>query len=203
MSGDLWLQSNLDTTWFRIAVEHEHAAIEARGQALAALPGSPEMGDAFDAELRASMVAVVAAAFAIDAMFTKVADLLGGAAARSKRAARVGEVIETFKRAIDLGNRTQRWQTEIAELFCWRGNIVHFRGTPTPGLPHPTGMATVTGEAATYTAGRATKAVDLALEVLTTAQREPRQGHAGLVEWATRDAHVADWLEAVRRGDAA
>jgi hypothetical protein len=55
--------------------------------------------------------------------------------------------------------------------------------------------------AAGCTAEAAAEAVDLALEVLTVAHRQPRPHHADLVAWAQRDAHIPAYLEAVRRGN--
>jgi hypothetical protein len=44
------ISSNFDIKWFRIAVEHEQAAVEARARAVAAPDGSTEMAEAFDDE---------------------------------------------------------------------------------------------------------------------------------------------------------
>jgi hypothetical protein len=187
MSVSALLRHNLDITWFRIAVEHERVALEARSRA------------AVDDEMRAAMVAVVSSAFAIDAMGAKVAELLGEAAPSVK--GRIGLLVETFKVALALGPRTQTWPVAIRELFAMRGAIVHFLGEATPGVPHPTGIGNTSREAATYTVEAAAKAVDLALDVLTIAHRQPRRHHAALVEWAERDAHIPAYLEAVRRGE--
>jgi hypothetical protein len=188
MSGTALLRHNLDITWFRIAVEHERVGLDARSRA------------AVDDEMRAAMVAVVSSAFAMDAMGAKVAEMLGDAAPSVK--GRISLLVETFKVALDLGPRTQAWQVAIRELFAMRGAIVHFVGEATPGLPHPTGTANVSKEAGTYTIEAAAKAVDLALEILTVAHRQPRRRHAALVEWAERDAHIPAYLEAIRRGEA-
>lgn len=199
-SPTLLLRHNLDLTWFRIAVEHEQEAWEARARTVAAA-GSPARGDAIDEEMRSSIVAIAAAAFAIDAMFVKLEDLLEPGE-RLQVDGRVDRIVETLKVALRLGSRTQQWQSAIPRLFKLRREMVHFRGEATPGLPHPTGIANVSREAGTYTADEARRAVDLALEVLTVAHTAPRERHTALVDWAQRDAHIADYLEAVRRGDA-
>jgi hypothetical protein len=93
------ISSNFDTKWFLIAVEHEQAAIEARARAVAAPDGSSEMGQAFDDELRAAMVVVAAAAFAIDALYDKVNSMLDPNVRPpfSEDSKRSGRIVETFK----------------------------------------------------------------------------------------------------------
>jgi hypothetical protein len=101
------LRHNLDLTWFRIAVEHERTALDARSRG------------AIDDEMRAAMVAVVSSAFAIDAMGAKIAELLGPATPHVE--GRIGLLVETYKVGLDLGPRTQAWQAAIKKLFKMRG----------------------------------------------------------------------------------
>lgn len=63
-------------------------------------------------------------------------------------------------------------------------------------MMHPTGKSTVSRENVTYTVEATARAVDLALEVLTTAYTSPRRKHAGLVKWSNSAAHVPAFLEA-------
>jgi hypothetical protein len=64
---------------------------------------------------------------------------------------------------------------------------------------HPTGKSNVSRENVTYTAEATTDAVDLTLEVLTTAYRSPRRAHNAVVKWATDNEHVPTYLEDERR----
>jgi hypothetical protein len=85
------------------------------------------------------MVAVAAAAFALDALYAKINAMLEPAArprvgARVRRAARVGE---TLKAALELGGRATSWQARIPALFELRDDLVHFEGTPYRGKPAP------------------------------------------------------------------
>jgi hypothetical protein len=195
------VSSNFDTKWFVIAVEHERAAIAARARAVAAPDGSSEMAQAFDDELRAAMVAIAAAAFAIDALYEKIDAMLeqevrprfGDGVRRS------GRIVETFKVALDLGRRAHAWQTEIPRLFDLRDDEVHFEASLNDSEPHPTGKSNVSRENLIYSAEEATRAVDLALEVLTVAYSSPRKANVGLVAWAESAAHVPAWLESERR----
>jgi hypothetical protein len=66
-------------------------------------------------------------------------------------------------------------------------------------VPHASGKSNVSLENVKYGCGEATRSVDLALEVLTTAYRSPRKQHADLEKWAESAAHVPDWLEQGRR----
>jgi hypothetical protein len=116
------IQSNFDVKWFQIAVAHERVAIEARKRAMAAPVGSKEMGEAFDEELQATMVVVAAAAFAIDALYVKVDELLGPAERSSAKSSRAGRIVETFKLALDLGKLGAEWQ----ESIDLRDELVHF-----------------------------------------------------------------------------
>jgi hypothetical protein len=193
-----FITSNFDIKWFQIALEHERAALEARDRAIAAPDGSQEMGEAFDDELKAAMVAIAASAFAIDAMYTKLNDMLNPAD-RVRAGDRIGRIVETLKIALALGKRGQAWQKSIRALFKQRDELVHFRGKPYESMMHPTGKSAVSRENVTYTAEATAHAVDLGLEVLTTAYRSPRRKHAAIVEWSKRAAHVPELLESERR----
>jgi hypothetical protein len=70
------MRANFDVKWFQIAAAHHRAAEEARERAEASEDGSGEMGLAFDDELQATMVVVAATAFAIDALYVKLEELL-------------------------------------------------------------------------------------------------------------------------------
>ena len=198
-SMSVLMSSNFDIKWFQVAVTHERAALEARERAVAAPDGSQEMAEAFDDELQATMVVVAATAFAINALYVKVDELLDEAV-RSRAKGLTGRILETFKNALDLGKRGAEWQKSIPELFRLRGELVHFRSEYYESQPHPTGKSNVTMESSVYTVERAKWAVDLALEVLTVAYRSPRAKHKALVTWAESAAHVPGWLEDLRRG---
>jgi hypothetical protein len=112
------IRSNFEITWFRIAVEHERDALAARRTAEQA--EEADRGDAFDAELRGTMVAVAASAFAVDALHLTINDLLERGLRSS--AGGDGRIVETLKIALDLGPRTQDWQRRVPELFERRGS---------------------------------------------------------------------------------
>jgi hypothetical protein len=193
------MRANFDTKWFQVAVAHLRVAEEARKRAEAAEDGSDEMGLAFDDELQATMVVVAAAAFAIDALYVKLNDMLDPEE-RRQATSRVGTIVETLKSALELGPRTQQWQQSIPELFDVRDELVHFRGEDHPPLPHPTGKSHVSRESSFYTVEKATWALDLAHEVLTVAYTSPRAKHVALVAWAESVAHVPPYLDELRHG---
>ena len=143
---------------------------------------------------------IAAAAFAIDALYLKVSDLLDpGDRRRCRR--RAGSIVETLKVALDLGKLAQTWQKSIPELVGLRNELVHFRGEDHESQPHPTGKSHVSRESSFFTVERASWAVDLALEVLTTAYRSPRRRHTALVERSEQAAQVPAWLEDLRHGN--
>jgi hypothetical protein len=192
------MQSSFDIKWFLIAVEHLRAAEEARGRALAAEDGSTEMAEAFDDETRATMVVVAAAAFAIDALYQKLDELLDESL-RSRAERLSGRIVETFKTALDLGKRTAEWQSSIPDLFKLRRELVHFRGELHPSQPHPSGKSHVSREASVYSVERARWAVDLAYEILTVALASPRTKHAAVVAWAESQPDTPKMLERIRQ----
>ena len=137
---------------------------------MAAPDGSQEVGEALDDELQAAMVVVAAAAFALDALYVKVDELLDPAERSQAKSSRAGRIAETFKAAFDLGSLGGKRQTPRSPaLFDLRDEVVHFRSELHESQPHPTGRSNVSRENTVYTVERATWAVDLALEVLTTA----------------------------------
>jgi hypothetical protein len=194
-------RANFDLKWFQIAVAHERAAHEARRRAEAAVDGSSAMGLAFDDETQATMVVIAAAAFAIDALYVKLDDMIdpGDRCLAGRR--RVGRIIETLKTSLDLGTRTVKWQKSIETLFDDRGALVHFRGVAREMQPHPSGKSDVSAESAFYTAERATHTVDLAHEVLTIAYTRPRPKYRNVVAWAESNAHVPRYVDQLRQGE--
>lgn len=193
------IRSNFDMMWFKVAAAHCRAAQEARERAEASADGSPEMAQAFGDELEATMVVVAAAAFAIDALYVKVDELLDPTE-RTRARGRVGRIVETFKIALTLGKRGARWQESIPELFDLRDELVHFRAEDHPPQPHPTGKSNVSRESSFYSLEKATWAFDLAHEVLTIAYTSPRAEHTELVAWAKSVSHVPEYFGSLHRG---
>jgi hypothetical protein len=194
------MRANFDIKWLQVAVAHHRAAVEARARAEAAEDGSNEMGLAFDEELQATMVVIAAAAFAIDALYVKLNDLLDPKERRQANT-RAGSIVETLKSALEVGDRTQKWQQSIPKLFEVRDELVHFRGEDHPSQPHPTGKSHVSRESSFYTIEKATWALDLVHEVLTVAYTSPRVEHKDLVAWAESAAHVPEYFDELRQGE--
>jgi hypothetical protein len=194
------MRANFDMKWFQVAVLHHREAQEARARAEAAEDGSNEMGLAFDDELKATMVVVAAAAFAIDALYVKVNDLLDPQKRTRAKSSRAARIVETLKAALELGDRAQEWQRSIPELFAVRDELVHFRGEDHEPQPHPTGKSHVSRESSFYTVEKATWALDVAYEVLSFAYTAPRAKHEELVAWAKSVAHVPAYFDELRQG---
>ena len=118
---------------------HLHAAEEARTRAAEA-GTSGEKARAEHDETQAAMVVIAAAAFCIDALHVKLDGMLIPRD-RSDAEKRVGRIVETLKLSLDLGERADRFETSIKELFDLRDALVHFRSAEEDAL-QPLSMQT-------------------------------------------------------------
>jgi hypothetical protein len=84
-------------------------------------------------------------AFSIDAVYGKVRDLLpiGARPTLSKGASRAAYIVETLKRALVIGHRTQHLQQAIPKLFELRDPAVHPDGAFNELVTHGCGLADV------------------------------------------------------------
>jgi hypothetical protein len=192
------IASNFWMKWLEIAAEHARIAREARARAEQAPAGSPEMGQAFDDELKASLVAVTASAFAIDAWYIAVQPMIPTPQV-GKKAGRDAWVIETLKAGFKLGPAAARWGSQIKPLYRLRDGVVHHTSIFSEGQPHPTGLSNVAKENAVYTAEEAVRAVDLAVDVMTHCLATPRSRYPDLVTWCEDRAHVIEFFRDKRK----
>ena len=159
----LWLQ------W--LAVAHEHAA-EARKHA-----GPPDLGSP---EFRAAMVAITAAAFALDGLYGAVKPLLNPPASSAPRQR---QILEVLKLGFKLGRKPHKWLTEFDWLDEVRDSAVHHGEKPQPQVPHPEiDDLRIAFESGDFSAANAERAAVLVLDVVTTCFESPKP--------ATRD-----WVE--------
>ena len=196
--------TSLLLVWTDVALEHEQTAWAARdeltSQKAAGLPL-----DAANNELNASLVAIMAASFAIDGVYgiasphvTIPAPVL--ATWTRQRVPREGRIVETLKRGFKLGSATNRWPNEFKWLFDLR-DVVHPEEQFRDGGLHPVIGANVTVERSLYTAEAARRAVDLLAEVLRIVSDAGNQKIAGLETWMdnNRGAIEAKLHSRVRR----
>ena len=202
------IASNFWIKWAEVALEHAGAAKGARQRAIDAEAGSQEMGEAFDDEMKAGLVAITSSAFAIDAWYEAVKGMItlpphviaawSKSGARPSRSARV---METLRAGFKLGPAGSRWGRAIKDLYGLRNDAVHFESEFYESQPHPTGKSNVSMENVIYSADSAVQAADLGVEVVTVCIECPRPENVDLTKWCADAAHVAGYLAEKRRAE--
>jgi hypothetical protein len=96
-----------------------------------------EFQAAIEAEFRASLIAVSAAAFSLDAFYASVIHKAPGTRVKAK--IRAGTLIETFKRAFDLTSaQVGAMQQPMRDVFRFRRQAVHPPEEFAEPIAHPT-----------------------------------------------------------------
>lgn len=197
VSTDLWM------TWVEIAIEEAHRTQQARDSVNAAAPS--DLAVALLGELKRAVVAVTAAAFAIDAWYIAVSPFISlppdlvSAWSRSKPR-HAGRMLETLKHGFALGPAGARWGKAMRQAFKLRDAAVHHTSRlQTPG-PHPSGRSHVASENRTYTAEQATASADFAIEVVSTCIASPRASNLPLSQWCAARTHLPEHFRGLRAG---
>lgn len=188
------MQPHLWVWWAEIAIDQERLAREARAEALSLTSaGGDAFGKALARETRASLIAVSASAHTLDALYGVVGDIV----APVETGTRWSTLLETFKAAFYVRGRAGggAWAEEFEWLFDLRDSAVHHDEESRESVPHPTGT-NVSWANVAYSLESAERAVNLMLEVLDTAFRNPRPSVA---KWASDHQHVLDALRELRR----
>jgi hypothetical protein len=185
--------------WMEISVESTTAAFKAR----AAGRGEP-IGERYltarDDELKASMIAVSAAAHAIDAFYGTVAyefdvaDELRAAWVKNKTSRR-DRILETLKLGFDVGGKAKEWAGDFDWLFDLRDGAVHHESEFKPVGDHPGGRLMVPQENIQYCWESAFRARDIAWTVIATCLRTAKAEHENLRAWAMGEAQRAEQLD--------
>lgn len=179
-------------TWTEMAFENEAKAAEIRRQAL----NVGDRGAAMEAEFRAALVAIVAAAFAIEAVFNEVeafisvpretAESWKKAEGGSRRWARIQDTLGR-------GVRGNPWPNKFQWLFGLRRDAVHYKAEFAQAVPHPLG-----GNAAaiyrTFSPDVAEHAVDFLMQVVQGLVEHPK---SELEKWA---ADMRPTVERIQEG---
>jgi len=185
------VRSHLWIWWAEIAIDQLRQARAFRAQAIevrASGDESSRFAELIGQETKAAMVAIAAAAHALDALFGAVRELVPEA----KTNRRWSTILETLKRTSVIKGSAGggRWAREFEWLFDLRDSALHFQESQAETVPHPTG--TNTGpENVLYSLEPAERAVALLLEVLETCTADPRPP---LDEWAKTMRPTVDSL---------
>lgn len=177
------MQQIMWTRWLEIAVEHERAAGAAFDLVMVT-----KGGHALQDELHASLVALSAAAFAVEGLYEDVRYRVpfvdgGNESARLRR---------VFQAAFQLAPpEAGRLHNDLHWLFNLRDQAVHPYTEAEEPQPHPAGFRTG-AELSRWSAGNAARAVDLTLGLLARAQSLPAEAPAWVRRWAVDRAPYLD-----------
>lgn len=191
----------------KIAHERLREAQDARAQIVTAPGYGQQMINGLDDELENAMVAMAAAAHAIDAFYGSVRDrvqlpehLLKAWEDKCKRPKRPGRILETLKAGFDLAAKGNVWAGAFPELFQKRDFALHHESEAAAPVEHPTGRTYVSREQGTYTLEAANDAISLAHDVIATCLDSPRPTQPKLVEWVNEAKHHGEVVQGYRSG---
>ena len=193
---------NLWLPWLRIGVDRKRAAEAARTQLMRCEPDEAASHPAVVDEMHASMVGIAAAAFAIDALYGEVRDLVPIPRESRERwkangTPRPSVIFETFKVGCKLGYRTNAWPPRLEALFDLRDPAAHHELKHRESVPHPSGRPfNVSREFGDYSLESLRSSLDLAFDVVLTVMRQPKAPE--MQTWAARIAHVPAEVEVLR-----
>ena len=188
ISYALWSQ------WGQIAVEREVTARTARGELVAQHRHGQESASAMLTELLASMVAISAAAHALDAFYGQLVTPAIKKDGPKDDKGREAHIRECLKRRFDTGKRDREWVSRFQRLFDLRDAAVHAEVKSLPAVPHPSGVGNAGQVNADYSAEEAVKAVDLMLDVLNTCVQNPKPSDAEAEAWAVGYGRAVETL---------
>ena len=157
------MKANFWSNWSDIAVDHARIARRERGVLVDWWSRGDTTAHPMVAEMNASLVAIAATAFAIDAFHADVAPLLGrNPDARVARGKTRAYVLDTFRQGVP---EAKTWQKEFDWLFRTRDAEVHPISEFAPPVPHPAVASNVSVEVVRYSVEGSDRAVDILVRV--------------------------------------
>ena len=193
--------------WLRVAIDHETLATVARCELMGAdgADNDRRRADLVEEETRAGLVAITAAAFALEAMALSAAARAGLQAGIGRSASAGRRIAEVLKQCFVIPvDRFADWRRSIVEIFGARNAAVHPDAGLQDPMPHPALHAAVPRPAHIYRLENTSAAITAALTTARVASSSPRprlgkQFREGIAGWASfveelyaqRDALVA------------
>lgn len=181
--------------WLDVAIDHAIRAVEARSELAKEFrdaDGKIE-GDVqarlMSEEAKAGMVAIAAAAFALDNFVDVIREFAPDIEAtkaewRKAGTARLKQISETIRRTFKISNKGARTlRTLVGEVFRFRDWAVHPSGAFRQPLQHDLIDAGVEWRFVAFRADNAVNAVRAAISILSQCISSPRLGNDKLVEW--------------------
>jgi hypothetical protein len=177
------LRTDIFDHWLRIAERASDQSEAARKLALEAAPdASAKFGEALQREFEASLIAVTASAFAIDAFFASVVEHTPEARVSAKT--RDGTIFETFKLAFSLTHtQLTALRQPLRVLFRLRREAVHPPATWAEPVLHPAFNLGMEPRFVKFRAENAVNAQLLARKLVAVSVRTPRARYPALVAW--------------------
>lgn len=169
--------------WLQIAAQASDDAEDARIAAVEAERDDDEVFNrALEREFRASMIAVAAAAFAIDAFYGSV--LQHAPDTKVEASTRDGAIFETLKRAFSLGATEQAALRErLRVIFRLRDDAVHPPAAWVTPAWHPAFNLGMEPRFVNYRVENAINAQLRARRLIWSCLRSPKPKHADLATW--------------------
>jgi hypothetical protein len=168
--------------WLAVATDAAGAAATAHERAVAAGDDNDAFGEALEQEFRASMTAVAAAAFALDAFYGSTVAHVPDAKVRCTT--RAATILETFKRAYEMkppaGESARRL---LWDLFRFRHQAVHPPAEFVEPVAHPEYGRGMEPRFVMFRAENAIRSRDGAHLIIWHCLHNPCKAHAALVEW--------------------
>jgi hypothetical protein len=169
--------------WTMIAIDREANARRWRSRLVGAYDRT-QVAEGMSEETQSGLVAVTAAAFALDALHAEVAPLVDRAAdTRGHRGSQWGYRLETFRVVTPAANS---WAPDWHWLGELRDGAVHYALIHTAPVAHPALPTSVAAQHVAYSTEAATRAVDFLMRVF------------GDLDGSLTRPAVRVWLEAKR-----
>jgi hypothetical protein len=162
--------------WLRIAKEqttHARRGANTAPSPLLASDVMTEMTGSVTDEMYPAMMAIAAAAFALDGLYDQVRSLAPPRPAKG-RPKRQRLILETLKHAFAIGSYAQSWLAEFDWLNELRDPAVHPEHKTGPAVAHPSGWGNFAVEYTEYSADNAERALALLQEVLRVCVEKPK-----------------------------
>lgn len=188
----LHLSYDMYPQWLRVAVEHAESAIlaaaEVDRQWATAEEDARARSDAIEAEQRAAMQSMVAAAVAFDGLFGMIEDVAPLPATvkeawRTNGTKRSARVAAGLRHAFRIPNAEfKKVRQFLDQLFRFRDIAVHPASRAEPAIEHPRINTGVEPRFVIFRAENAVQAAGQALDLIRQLLDVPRKKHAKLTE---------------------
>lgn len=169
--------------WLQIAEQaSDHAEMARRNAVAADLDDSETFTNALEREFQASMIAVAAAAFAIDSFYASVVEHAPEAKVRA--GARDARIFETLRAAFALSTAQQSALREpLRMVFRLRDEAVHPPSSWVEPVRHPAFNLGMEPRFVKFRVENAVNAQLLARTLVKICLARPKPRHGALVEW--------------------